>query len=84
MNRFIAHVGSEHLEKFGEEEVAEFLTELAVSGNVVGITQNQALSAILFLYGQVLNRDSHRQRSLHAPSGFSARVWGSLLAILAV
>ena len=57
VNRFIAHVGSEHLEKFGEEEVADFLTDLAVSGNVVGSTQNQALSAILFLYGQVLNRD---------------------------
>ncbi len=57
VNRFIAHIGSEHLEKFGEEEVADFLTDLAVSGNVVGSTQNQALSAILFLYGQVLNRD---------------------------
>lgn len=57
VNRFIAHVGSEHLEEFGEEDVADFLTDLAVTGNVVGSTQNQALSAILFLYGQVLNRD---------------------------
>jgi integron integrase len=57
VNRFIKHVGSEHLEKFGEHDVAEFLTDLAVVGNVVGSTQNQALSAILFLYGQVLNRD---------------------------
>ena len=57
VSRFIKHVGSEHLERFGEHDVADFLTDLAVAGNVVGSTQNQALSAILFLYGQVLNRD---------------------------
>jgi integron integrase len=57
VDRYIKHVGSEHLEKFGEDAIAEFLTDLAVAGNVVGSTQNQALSAILFLYKHVFNRD---------------------------
>ena len=32
-----------------------YLTHLAVEGNVAASTQNQALSALLFLYGQVLH-----------------------------
>jgi len=39
-----------------EEEVREFLEYLAVARNVSASTQNQALSAILFLYGTVLDR----------------------------
>ncbi len=34
----------------GAEEVNAFLTSLAVEGNVSASTQNQALSALLFLY----------------------------------
>ena len=55
--RFIRHVDDERLSRYGESEIAEFLTELAASGNGVGNTQNQALSALLFLYSQVLGRD---------------------------
>jgi integron integrase len=38
----------------GAEEVNAFLTSLAVEGNVSASTQNQALSALLFLYRSVL------------------------------
>ena len=41
----------------GEPEITAFLTYLAVQRNVAASTQNQALSAILFLYKQVLKQD---------------------------
>jgi integron integrase len=41
----------------GAPEVTRFLTWLAVDGNVAASTQNQALSAILFLYQAVLGQD---------------------------
>jgi integron integrase len=40
----------------GTRKVEEFLTDLAVSGNVAPSTQNQALNALLFLYGRVLEQ----------------------------
>jgi integron integrase len=38
-------------------EITRFLTWLAVEGNVASSTQNQALSALLFLYREVLRQD---------------------------
>ena len=38
----------------GSAEVSAFLTSLAVQGHVSASTQNQALAALLFLYGEVL------------------------------
>jgi integron integrase len=40
----------------GKEKVEGFLTHLAVEGKVSPSTQNQALNALLFLYGQVLEQ----------------------------
>ncbi len=40
-----------------EEEVTAFLTSLARDGNVAASTQNQALSALLFLYKEVLKQE---------------------------
>lgn len=40
----------------GEPEINQFLTNLAVSKKVSASTQNQALSAILFLYQRVLDK----------------------------
>lgn len=40
----------------GAREVSEFLTHLAVERNVAPSTQNQALNALVFLYGPVLGR----------------------------
>jgi hypothetical protein len=37
----------------GEAEIGEFLTSLAVEGKIAATTQNQALSALLFLYRHV-------------------------------
>ena len=41
----------------GSAEVNAFLTHLAVEGQVSASTQNQALSALLFLYRELLERD---------------------------
>ena len=41
----------------GSVEVVEFLSDLAVRGNVAASTQNQALAALLFLYREVLGRE---------------------------
>jgi site-specific recombinase XerD len=40
----------------GEEEIAQFLSHLAIDQHVAASTQNQAFSALLFLYQQVLER----------------------------
>ncbi len=57
LRRFIRHVDDERLERYGELEIADFLTELALTGEVCGGTQNQALAALLFYYQNVLNRE---------------------------
>jgi integron integrase len=41
----------------GEPEINAYLTHLAVKGKVSASTQNQALSALLFLYRYVLHRE---------------------------
>jgi integron integrase len=41
----------------GETEVVAFLSSLALHGNVAASTQNQALSALVFLYADVLGAD---------------------------
>lgn len=56
VRRFILHHGTRHPLEMGEAEVSSFLTSLAVRQQVGASTQNQALSAILFLYKDVLNR----------------------------
>lgn len=43
-----------HPTQLGEAEVSTFLSHLAVERKVSASTQNQALSAILFLYRKVL------------------------------
>jgi len=40
-----------------ENEIAKFLSHLAVKDRVAASTQNQAFNAILFLYKQVLKQD---------------------------
>src|SRR3954464_7873568 len=56
VKRFIVFHGKRHPSEMGEAEVATFLTHLAVVGNVASSTQNQALNALVFLYGKVLSR----------------------------
>jgi integrase len=57
IKRFIIYHGKRHPGEMGEEEVAEFLTHLARDLNVAASTQNQALSALLFLYKEVLRHE---------------------------
>jgi site-specific recombinase XerD len=54
IKRFIGHSGKRHPSALGADEVQEFLTHLAVVGRVAASTQNQAKSALLFLYKEVL------------------------------
>lgn len=59
INRLVLHLDDENLEKYGEEQLGEFLTELAVVREVTAGTQNQALCVILFYYQNVLGKDIH-------------------------
>lgn len=55
--RFILHHNKRHPLDMGKQEVEAFLTHLAVDQHVSASTQNQAFSALLFLYRVVLERD---------------------------
>src|SRR5437879_2701591 len=57
IERFIRFHYLRHPGEMGASEITEFLTHLARVGNVAAATQNQALSAILFLYQRVLKQD---------------------------
>ena len=46
-----------HPKEMGAAEIEEYLTYLAVDRNVASSTQNQALSALLFLYQNVIKKD---------------------------
>ena len=54
IKRFIYFSGKRHPGEMGAEEVTEFLNHLARERDVAAATQNQALSALLFLYREVL------------------------------
>ncbi len=57
IRRFVLFHGKRHPAEMGAVEINEFLTHLAVSDHVAAPTQTQALSAILFLYRHVLDRE---------------------------
>lgn len=57
IRRFILFHNKRHPLEMDKQEVSAFLTHLAVEGNVSSSTQNQALSALLFLYRNVLEKD---------------------------
>ena len=57
IRRFVLANGKRHPRDLGAHEVEKFLTDLAVRGDVAASTQNQALSALLFLYREVLGLD---------------------------
>src|SRR5438552_11409637 len=54
IRRFIVFHGKRHPSAMGGAEVNQFLTHLAVERHVSASTQNQALSALLFLYRVIL------------------------------
>lgn len=55
VKQFILFHHKRHPSEMGSNEINQFLTFLAVKRNVAPSTQNQALSAILFLYKHILN-----------------------------
>ena len=57
IKRFIVHFDKRHPRDLGAVDVEAFLTHLAVERQVAASTQNQAKSAILFLYREVLAQE---------------------------
>jgi integrase len=66
IRRFILFHGKRHPREMGEKEISAFLTHLAVQGKVSASTQNQALCALIFLYGEIPEQ---------APDKFQDVVW---------
>ena len=65
IKRFIYFSGRRHPAALGEAEVTAFLNHLAAERKVAASTQNQALSALLFLYKEVLGRELAWLDGLH-------------------
>ena len=57
LRRFLRFHQLRHPREMGSKEVNAFLTHLAAELHVSASTQNQALSALLFLYRELLKRD---------------------------
>ncbi|MBS0558121.1 MAG: integron integrase [Proteobacteria bacterium] len=57
VRRFIVFHGKRHPRDMGALHVEAFLSHLATHGEVAASTQNQALSALLFLYREVLQQE---------------------------
>jgi integron integrase len=89
IKRYIYFHGKQHPAGLGEREVTAFLSHLASERRVSASTQNQALSALLFLYGVVLDRQLdwldnvvRAKRSTHIPTVLSREELRRLLAQL--
>jgi integron integrase len=57
IRRYIVFHGKRHPTDLGAADISAFLTDLAVARHVAASPQNQALSALLFLYREVLAKD---------------------------
>lgn len=78
IKRFIFFHKKRHPAEMGADEIQAYITYLANERNVAASTQNQALSAILFLYRYVLQKDLilpseiiHSGRPKHLPTVLS-------------
>lgn len=88
VRRFVVFHGKRHPRELGEPEVTAFLSSLAARG-VSASTQNQAISAILFLYEVVvgtrlawMHEIVRAQRPVRLPVVFSRDEVASLLSRL--
>ena len=68
IKRFILFHGKRHPKDMGAQEVQAYITYLATERNIASSTQNQALSAIAFLYKHVLQKDLALAMDLVRPS----------------
>jgi integron integrase len=89
IKRFIIANRRRHPKDLGGREVEAFLSLLAVRGQVAASTQNQALSALLFLYREVLKQDLpwmekvvRAKRPLKVPTVLSVAEVRALLAAM--
>ena len=57
VRRYVRFHGVRHPRELGAQEIGRFVTELAVRRQVSASTQTQALSALIFLYREVLHLD---------------------------
>src|SRR6267378_1165667 len=55
VRRFVRFCDTRHPRELGPRDVTQFLSHLAVEGKVSASTQNQALSALVFLYKDLLD-----------------------------
>ena len=62
--RYVRHFGRRHPRDLGAGDVESFLSDLAVRGQVSASTQNQAKSALLFLYRDVLGIELEWMRNV--------------------
>ena len=87
VRRFVLFHGKRHPREMGAEEVSAYLTHLARERNVAASTQNQALSALLFLYKHVLgialpwmNSIERAKRPVRVPVVLTREEVGALFA----
>lgn len=90
IRRFIVFHDKRHPREMGQPEVTAYLTHLATARKVSASTQNQALSAILFLYREVLRQELdwlddvvRAKRSIRVPTVLTREEVSVLLAQLA-
>lgn len=57
IRKFILFHDKQHPKDMGDQQIGEFLIHLAMEGKVASSTQNQALSALLFLYREILHQE---------------------------
>ena len=89
VRRFILFHSKRHPSEMGAEEIRQYLSYLANSKNVAASTQNQALSALLFLYREVLGVDlpfvegiAHARRPARVPTVLTREEARRLLSAL--
>ena len=89
IRRFLWFHEQKHPRELGADEVAGFLTTLAVNNKVSASTQNQALAAVLFLYRDALGLELpwladvvRAKRPIHLPVVLSRAEVQSVLARL--
>ena len=66
VKRFVRFAGMRHPRELGAAEVRAFLTSLAVDRGLAAATQNQAASALVFLYEHVLRQPLARMDVVRA------------------
>ena len=89
IRRFILFHKKRHPIALGEREIVNFLSSLARDRNVGAATQSQALSAILFLYRNVLHKElphlegiARARRSVRVPVVLTPSAsWARLLRL---